>query len=310
MQQDKKDIRSFTLEELVSRHSGESDIVYYDGCLVGRSSPDDGAELLRYPIRIDAHIICLCRNSGGEMISNLARYDIKRNGLVALAPESVICVDERELNRREQTDITLFAFEPDFLHKLNIDMKQVIPLMSRWRERQAYIELSDREMILLEREFEAIREAVTSLRDSRFYHEIVRRTIESTLYTIMDVALRRIETREQFSPVTRSRNEEYFRRFTQCLYENYKSERSVGFYASQLHITPKYLTTVVKNVSGRSAMEWIDEYVILEAKNLLKYSSMSIQEVAYALNFPNQSFFGKYFKHRTSMSPSAYKMRR
>ena len=64
---------------------------------------------------------------------------------------------------------------------------------------------------------------------------------------------------------------------------------------------------MIRNVSGRSAAAWIDEFVILEAKNLLKYSTMSIQEVAYALNFANQSFFGKYFKHHTSMSPSAYK---
>ena len=80
-----------------------------------------------------------------------------------------------------------------------------------------------------------------------------------------------------------------------------------SFYASLLHITPKYLTTIIKQVSGRSAAEWIDECVILEAKNLLKYSSMSIQQIAYYLNFPNQSFFGTYFKRRTGMSPTEYK---
>ena len=60
--------------------------------------------------------------------------------------------------------------------------------------------------------------------------------------------------------------------------------------------------------SGRTAAEWIDDYVVLEAKNLLKYSTMSIQEIAYCLNFPNQSFFGKYFRSHTGMTPSAYRM--
>ena len=56
-------------------------------------------------------------------------------------------------------------------------------------------------------------------------------------------------------------------------------------------------------------LEWIDSYVILEAKTLLKYSDMSVQEIAYALNFPNQSFFGSYFKRNTGMSPSQYRAR-
>lgn len=81
----------------------------------------------------------------------------------------------------------------------------------------------------------------------------------------------------------------------------------MGFYADQLHITPKYLSSVIKEVSGRSAVEWIDRYVILEAKALLRYSGLSIQEIAYELNFSTQSFFGKYFKHHTGMSPSEYK---
>ena len=105
----------------------------------------------------------------------------------------------------------------------------------------------------------------------------------------------------------RNRREEYFREFMRHLQQHHCKERSLGFYASLLHITPKYLTTLIKQVSGRSAAEWIDECVILEAKNLLKFSTMSIQQIAYYLNFPNQSFFGTYFKRRTGMSPSEYK---
>ena len=106
----------------------------------------------------------------------------------------------------------------------------------------------------------------------------------------------------------RSRNDEYFNQFMSELTKHYMQERSVGFYAGQLHLTPKYLTTIIRKTSGRTAAEWIDDYVVLEAKNLLKYSTMSIQEIAYCLNFPNQSFFGKYFRSHTGMTPSAYRM--
>lgn len=96
---------------------------------------------------------------------------------------------------------------------------------------------------------------------------------------------------------SKSRKEYIFERFYESLVQSYQSERSVKFYADQLCLTPKHLSGVVKEVSGKTVGEWIDELVILEAKALLNSSSMNIQEIADRLNFANQSFFGKYFKH-------------
>ena len=108
----------------------------------------------------------------------------------------------------------------------------------------------------------------------------------------------------------KSRKEYIFERFYESLIESYQSERSVKFYADQLCLTPKHLSGVVKEVSGKTVGEWIDELVILEAKALLNSSSMNIQEIADRLNFANQSFFGKYFKHYTGMSPKEYRKSR
>ena len=84
-------------------------------------------------------------------------------------------------------------------------------------------------------------------------------------------------------------------------------ERSIGFYAERLCLTPKYLSQVVHAVSGRHAGEWIRDYVILEAKALLKSGQYTTQQVADMLNFPNQSFFGVYFKKAVGCSPKAYR---
>lgn len=105
----------------------------------------------------------------------------------------------------------------------------------------------------------------------------------------------------------KSRQEELFSTFIQTLASNYRQERSVSFYAGKLYVTPKYLSLLVKNVSNRTAGEWIDDYVILEAKALLSSSRMSIQEIADRLNFANQSFFGKYFKQHVGLSPTEYR---
>lgn len=101
-----------------------------------------------------------------------------------------------------------------------------------------------------------------------------------------------------------SRQEIFFGKFIALLTQYHTQERSVTFYAEKLCITPKYFSTLIKKQTGKSAAQWIDDYVILEAKNLLKFSGMSIQEIAYHLNFSTQSFFGKYFKHQTGLSPA------
>ena len=75
----------------------------------------------------------------------------------------------------------------------------------------------------------------------------------------------------------------------------------------KLCLTPKYLSKLIKQASGRSAPDWIDDFVILEAKNLLKYTDLAIKEIVYKLHFPNQSVFFKFFKAHTGLTPSEYR---
>ena len=79
------------------------------------------------------------------------------------------------------------------------------------------------------------------------------------------------------------------------------------FYANKLYITPKYLTMVVKEVSGKSAKDWITEYIIQEIKFLLKNSSLNIQEIAIRTHFSNQTSLGRFFRKHTGVSPSFYR---
>ena len=81
----------------------------------------------------------------------------------------------------------------------------------------------------------------------------------------------------------------------------------MDFYAEKLSITPKYMSTVIKQTSGKTAGDWIDDHVLLEAKALLKSTNMTILQISDELNFPSQSFFGKYFKRLTGVSPKEYR---
>lgn len=96
-------------------------------------------------------------------------------------------------------------------------------------------------------------------------------------------------------------------RFLEELHKHYQKERKVTFYADCLHISPGYLSTIVAHNTGKSASEWIDNFVVLEAKALLKQTNQTIQQISDELNFPSQSFFGKFFKRMTGISPKEYR---
>ena len=150
--------------------------------------------------------------------------------------------------------------------------------------------------------------------DNLYSHSIARSLMAALIYQFMQLndhkyagmASRhnRMELGVKISGPGRSTS--YVTGFMKLLHANFKKERSVTFYAEQLCISPKYLSSVLKKYTRRSPGEWIDEYVILEAKNMLRFSGLSVQEVAYALNFKSQSIFGKYFKNATGMSPTQF----
>jgi AraC family transcriptional activator of pobA len=96
-------------------------------------------------------------------------------------------------------------------------------------------------------------------------------------------------------------------KFLKEVQQFYKQERKVIFYANKLCLSAGYLSTLIKKVSGRTVADWIDDYVILEAKALLKSGKLTIQQISDELNFPSQSFFGKYFKRIVGVSPNEYK---
>lgn len=104
-----------------------------------------------------------------------------------------------------------------------------------------------------------------------------------------------------------SRQDDIYSAFLEAVGKHYKVERKVSFYADILCITSKHLSQVVKEVSGRTASEIIEDYVITEIKALLLSTNMTIQQISDYLNFPSQSVFGKYVKRVTGISPMGYK---
>ena len=115
-----------------------------------------------------------------------------------------------------------------------------------------------------------------------------------------------IKEEKEAETAPKNRGEEILASFMELLEDNYTTEHRIQFYADKLCISTKHLSETVKAISGRSVKDWIQEYLLLEAKALLQSHKYSIQEISWKLNFANQSFFGTWFKKAAGMSPRQY----
>lgn len=107
-----------------------------------------------------------------------------------------------------------------------------------------------------------------------------------------------------------SRRSDVFQNFMLSLTRNFRRERGARFYAEEQHISTRYMCALIKEESGTSVSEWVAEYVIAHSRQLLAYSNKSVKQIAQELNFPDQSFFGKYFKQHTGLSPKEFRKRK
>ena len=291
-------ISSFTLNELVTMAGGERRPGIMGECIAANSASE--MEIFRFPSRLDAFIIGVGTEGETSLTSNLQEFRLKKNSLFIFNPKDILQVQSNDRFKAH-----LIVITPDFLKRINIDTKRMMPLFLQFGSLPC-MELTHAESQSL-RSFISMVEQELKGPETDFSSEIIGGLIAATIYKVGDILTHYLTEHPEVDSPMHNRAEEYFKQFTELLGEHYKHERSVGFYARQLCITPKYLTTLIKRISGKSVSEWIDSYVILEAKTLLKYSNMSVQEIAYYLNFPNQSCFGCYFKRNAGMSPSQYK---
>lgn len=256
------------------------------------------------PMKLTGTLLVLIR--GGKPFDieiNLEKYTLEPDTFIATFPGNMVKLldaapDDLEAN-------TLF-FDLRFLQNVNINMSAIAlpPLLKRPQPVQ---KLSHDEVNLLARYFELLH--LTALDDTnpQINKNIATSLIASMLYQIVQFYHKRLSgilADSTDRPV--GRRHDYVRDFIKLVHIHYIRERLVSFYADKLFISSKYLSMLVKEATGRTAARWIDDFVIMEAKNMLRFSGKNIQQVAFALNFPTQSSFGKFFKHITGMSPTEY----
>ncbi len=143
-------------------------------------------------------------------------------------------------------------------------------------------------------------------RSVRLLHTLVQALLQALCLEVLEIYFNCTTIEE----LPQNREEKIFNRFLMSVFRNCNEERSVTFYAREQHLSPNYLSTIVKNQSGRTAIQWIETFTLLQAQHYLLQTRLSIKEIAYQLHFPDQSVFGRYFKKHCGVSPTDYRNRK
>ncbi|MGN1220736.1 MAG: helix-turn-helix domain-containing protein, partial [Candidatus Cryptobacteroides sp.] len=139
---------------------------------------------------------------------------------------------------------------------------------------------------------------------NRYRTMIVVNLLRSLLLNIYD----KVQRYSNYSTETVfSRKEDIYKSFIELILNNFREHRDVGFYASGLCITPRYLASVTSAVQGKSPKQIIDNFILDEIKILLTFSDLTLQQIADRLHFPDSSYLGRFFRHYMKTSPSAWR---
>ena len=232
------------------------------------------------PMKILVTMTLYCVEGHMKIRSNLMEYTIEKNDLLILQPGSIgECI----------------YMSPDF---------RLVLIIGSFIQEKAKLSLSQEQMD----EFISLYRIICGKLDNPEFK--LKDTLLSgylqILFCMISHALQKKRQQQEEEPP--KRQNELFHRFIQLVHDHCQQERKIVFYADKLCITPKYLSQLIHRASGKFASDWIRDFVILEAKALLKNEKFSVQQISDMLHFPNPSFFGKYFKAATGMTPRQYRL--
>lgn len=260
--------------------------------------------IFNYPTKFDGYICLYCARGRLDLTIDLQNRKLSRRFFSVSMPGSVVSINPTE-DYYGMVHLILVAVSQKTISK-GLDLRRIFrgsfnPINN------PCIRFTKKEISLAEGYFKLINEIVTY--KGQFMSSALSGLATSIIYELANAWLTRLQHmgRKPESAKKRSRSDVLFDDYMKLVAEHHVQQRSVQFYADALCVSTKHLTRTVKMVSGRTASDIIDNYVITEAKRLLRYTDRTIKEVAADLNFCNQTVFYRYFKKNTGMLPSEFK---
>lgn len=263
-----------------------------------RAGNDDLSACSHCLCKLQNMAVLLCRHGEAHLFIDLKEYHIRINTIIFLLPNTIIKLNDAGDDFRLSYFVclgdifheTTYKMEPRFFHYLKEK-----PCINIPGNKTSGVDLFMRAASILQAD-----------PANRFRDTMARNLLENCLLDAYDKNQRYLCRQESEGS---SRQHEVFQKFILLLHNHCQEQREVAFYADQLCISTKYLTDICRRNTGETAKKIIEHLVMLEIKVLLQTSFLSLQSIAEQLNFPDQSYLGRFFKLNEGISPAEYRSR-
>lgn len=244
--------------------------------------------------RLKAGIFALCVSGTLKASINLKEYTLHPGDLVTLIPGSIIQFCEET----DAVQLSFIGFSSSFMEGVNLIQSTTDNVTTIYEHPVLPLDIKKTQQL---NDFLKLLERIV-MEEGKINPEIVKHILQGLMIGIGD-----LYRGKQWPNQTLTRSDEIQKKFLGLVMKHYTSNRQTSFYASHLSISPQHLCMIVKQKTGRSVSDIIADMVIMDAKSQLKSTDLTIQEISYSLNFPNVSFFGKYFKRYVGASPQKFR---
>lgn len=252
-------------------------------------------DLFKSPSKVPGYMFLLCFQGNCSITVHLTQYTMKKGSLLILLPDLYFQV----LEQSEDCRFIFAAFASELVRSSTLFSKSI--------EYTPFI--FDKPVMQLDKKssglmYDYLRVIIKAKNVS---NSLITQEQSAMTFTQLILGLGNLIKNGKSVNQQYNRNQEIVKELVRIVVMNYHTERNVGFYADKMHLSPQHLSTTIKKITGKTLTDIISSFIINDAKAKLKSTEMTIQEIAYSLNFPDISFFGKYFKRYTGMSPKQYR---
>lgn len=274
-----------------------------DDFLIVRLQETPQYKYLRYPFKVDCYMAAYCVEGSVDCSINLTDYHLTTGTLLLITPGNIVRLTQPD-ELKEDLRVSLICASTSFITGIGINpSKFLVEAMEVLRD--PCIHLSDDEAEMLHKYVNLAIDITKT--NPQFVHDSIAGLVSSIFYQFAGFLADSKHRQDMEAPARTTRQRQMLEQFIKLAINDHAREHQVGYYADRMCVTPKYLSKIVKETSGRSVPEWLAELLILDAKNMLRHTDMTIKEIAARLCFPSQSFFFRFFKNHTGQTPTQYR---
>lgn len=252
--------------------------------------------LFKTPSKIPGCMFLLCFQGTCSITAHLTQYTMKKGTMLILLPDIYFHVMEQS----DDCKFIFIGFATELVRNQTLFSKTTEYMIPFIFEKQV-IQLDRKGFELMYNYIRLI------IKAKNISNDIITKEQAALTFTQMFLGLGGYMKKGKTVSHQYNRSQEIVKELVRTVVMNYHTERNVSFYADKMHLSPQHLSTTIKKISGKTLTDIISSFIINDAKAKLKSTGMTVQEIAYSLNFPDISFFGKYFKRYTGMSPKQYR---